>query len=139
MHYRLGWTVDELSRLNEDGRKMSVEVSSLLDKLGDASFDLTTANVPRKVSAVRNALSTFVTALTKHTRTAASHIFVFMISCDKRDKKPYAIPIQCVAYRGMKEAMLRRLTNQIVHEMHHREMKVAGKLLFKSVMAEIIH
>ena len=56
MHYRLGWTVDELSRLNEDGRKMSVEVSSLLDKLGDASFDLTTANVPRKVSAVRNAL-----------------------------------------------------------------------------------
>lgn len=52
-----------------------------------------------------------------------------MISPDKRDKKPYAIPIQCVSYRGMKDTTLRRLTNQIVHEMHHRQMKVAGKLI----------
>lgn len=127
MQYRLGWNVDDLSRLNEEARKMSVEVSSLLDKVRNTSFDLTTANVPRKVSDVRSALLTFVTALSKHTRTAASHIFIFMISSDKRDKKPYAIPIQCVSYRGMKEATLRRLTDQIVHEMHQRQMKVAGK------------
>ena len=85
MQYRLGWNVD-LSRLNEEARKMFVEVSSLLDKIWDTSFDLATANVPRKVSDVRSALSTFITALSKHTRIAASHIFVFMISSDKRQK-----------------------------------------------------
>ena len=106
---------------------MSVEVSSLLDKIWETSFDLATANVPRKVSDVRSALSAFITALSKHTRTTASHIFVFMISSDKRDKKPYAIPIQCVSYRGMTDATLRRLTDQIVHEMHQRQMKIAGK------------
>jgi hypothetical protein len=55
-------------------------------------------------------------------------IFVFMISPDKRDKKPYAIPIQCIPYRGMKDTTLRRLTSQIVHEMHHR--KMVGSELF---------
>lgn len=66
---------------------MSVEVSSLLDKVRDTSFDLTTANVPRKISDVRSILLTFVTALSKHTKTAASHIFVFMISSDKKGQK----------------------------------------------------
>lgn len=51
---------------------------------------------------------------------------VFMISPAKRDRKPYAIPIQCVSYRGMSDAKLRKLVNQIVHEMHSRAMKVAG-------------
>ena len=86
--------------------------------------DFRVENVPRQLDSISKLLTTFVTALSKHTRTAASHIFVFMISPDKREKKPYAIPIQCIPYRGM---TLWSLVNKIVHEMHHRQMKVIGK------------
>ena len=54
MQYQLG-DVD-LSWLNEEARKMSIEVSSLFDKVRD-TYDLTT-NVSGKVSDVRSALLT---------------------------------------------------------------------------------
>lgn len=79
---------------------LRVGVSWLIGKIQDPECDLTAANLPRRLHEVQN--STFTTALTKYTRMVATHIFVFMISPSKRDKKPYAIPIQCVSYCGMK-------------------------------------
>ena len=130
--------MDDLSRLNEDCRKLRVEISTLMDKIQDPDYDSRAANIPHKLGEVRNSLSVFITAFSKYTQTAASHIFVFMISPTKRDKKPYAIPIQCVPYRGMKESTLRKLTTQIAHEMHHRKMKVAGKLVNGCVWLHIL-
>ena len=49
-----------------------------------------------------------------------------MISTERRNKKPYAIPIQCVAYTGMTVAELRTIVNNIVSEMVKIEMKVTG-------------
>lgn len=129
-HYRLGWKVDDLSCLNKNGRKLILELSSFTEKLSDHSFDLKSFNLPRKLTDMRKELATFVTAMSKHTRIAATHIFVFMISPGKRNSKPYAIPIQYVSYRGMTEGNLRALIDQIVHEMHHRGMKVDGKQTF---------
>lgn len=126
--YRLGWKVDDLSCLNTNGRKLLVELSSFVEKLRDPMFDLQSFNFSLKLTNTRKELNTFIAALSKHTRVAATHIMVFMISPAQRDTKPYAIPIQCVPYRGMTEARLRKFVDQIVHEMHHRGMKVAGLL-----------
>lgn len=89
-------------------------------------FDLQSFNLSRRLADVRKDLGIFITALSKHSRVAATHIMVFMIT--QRDSKPYAIPIQCVPYRGMTEARLRRFVDQIVHDMHFRGMKIAGLL-----------
>ena len=124
--YRLGWKVDDLSRLNTNGRKLLVEVSSFVEKLKDPMFDLQSFNFNRRLTETRKELSIFITALSKHTRVAATHIMVYMISPAQRDSKPYAVPIQCIPYRGMTEARLREFVDQIVHEMHHRGMKIAG-------------
>lgn len=43
--YRLGWKVDDLSRLNGEGRKLSVEVSTLIQKVQDPGLDLIAANI----------------------------------------------------------------------------------------------
>ena len=51
-----------------------------------------------------------------------------MISPGSQDRKPYVIPVQCVPYRGMKDATLWKLIDQLVRELHYREMKVTGKL-----------
>lgn len=126
-HYRLGWKIDDLSCLSKNGRKLVVELCSLMDKLKDPLFNLRSSNLPRRLSDTRKDLTTFITGISKHIRSVASHIMVFMISPGKRDSKPYAIPIQCVAYRGMTEANLRKLVNVVIHEMHHRDMKIAGK------------
>ena len=128
-HYRLGWQVDDLSCLYKNGRRLILELSSYAEKL--SAPDLQSFNLPRKLTDLRKELTTFVSAISKHTRKAATHIFVFMISPGKRNSKPYAIPIQYVSYRGMTEGNLRALIDQIVHEMHHHAMKVDGNQKFQ--------
>lgn len=62
----------------------------------------------------------------KYKRTAATHILVVMISPEERDVKPYAMPIQCLAYKSLKDNEVRQICNKIVEEMLARKMKVAG-------------
>ena len=59
-------------------------------------------------------------------RIPATHLLVFMISPESRDKKPYAIPVQCIPYSGMSENTIRDLANHLIAEMTSRGMKVAG-------------
>ena len=47
-------------------------------------------------------------------RVPASHVFVLMISSELRNKKPYAVPIQCLPYAGLKEVDMRRMVNLVV-------------------------
>ena len=79
-------------------------------------------------SASRSSLSTFVRNLSRHQRVQATHMFVFMISCDKRDSKPYAVPVQCLPYNSLTHSKLRQLINELIKEMVARGMKVAGML-----------
>jgi len=52
-----------------------------------------------------------------------------MISNEERDKKPYALPVQCIPYKGLSDSMVRQLANKIIREMNARNMKVAGNFL----------
>ena len=51
---------------------------------------------------------------------------VFMISCEDRSRKPYAIPIQCMPYVGMNETNARKRIKAIIKAMVDREMKLEG-------------
>ena len=50
-----------------------------------------------------------------------------MISTEERSKKPYALPVQCLPYKGLKDGEVREIGNKVIQEMHKRNMKVAGK------------
>ena len=50
-----------------------------------------------------------------------------MISNEERDKNPYALPMQCLPYKGLSDAKVRKLANEIIDEMVGGGMKVAGK------------
>ena len=52
---------------------------------------------------------------------------MLLISSEERSKKPYALPIQCVPYKGLSDNKVRELANHVIHEMVIRGMKVAGK------------
>lgn len=91
-----------MSDLNESGRKLSVDVKCLLDKVQDLNW--VRDNVPRRLSVLRQRIITFIHSTTRYRRTAATHLLVFMISNEQRDRKPYALPVQCIPYKGLPDA-----------------------------------
>ena len=56
----------------------------------------------------------------------ATHMFVLMISFDKRDSKPYAVPVQCLPCNSLTHSKQRQL---IIKEIVAHGMKVAGMLI----------
>ena len=83
-------------------------------------------NYAKKLGSIRENLETSVRRLSRHKRTAATHIFVFMISAESRNKVPYALPVQCLPIASLKDKQCRELANHIVAAMAERKMRVAG-------------
>ena len=49
-----------------------------------------------------------------------------MISAQDRQRKPYALPVQCIPYKGMRDTMVCELANKIISEIVKQKMYVAG-------------
>ncbi len=125
----LAWNVADLEQLHKLAREARVEVADLLGIIEDVASDLERLNVPRRLEALRSKLMTLAKGVSKYRRTKATHIFVFMISPEQRLFKPYAIPVQCVSYAGMKEKRLRDLITDLIQALVRRGMKVAGTFM----------
>lgn len=63
-----------------------------------------------------------------HKRKAATHILVVMISHEQCNVKPYALPVQLIAYCGMTKVALRKVVNNVIQEMTNIGMNVQGKV-----------
>lgn len=111
--HRLGWEVDELQLLLDECRWIMRQLE------GFNSGDTMPTDLHQR-------MAKFVKGIIRFQRTPASHIAVYMISDERRNKKPYAVPIQCVSYRGMNEITGRKLVKTIVAEMNRRGMCVSG-------------
>ena len=123
----LAWKVKELTELNENGRQLHSDINLFINKMGqDTHLE---ENIPSQLSNVRQKLVSFIKGVTRHQRTPATHILVFMISSEERRKKPYALPVQCVPYKTLTDSKIRSLANEIVSEMKKRKMNVAGIML----------
>ena len=64
--------------------------------------------------------------LSKHQRTAATHLFVILISTESRCSKPHALPVQCLPIAGLRDRQARDFANSVITSMTERAMKVAG-------------
>ena len=62
----------------------------------------------------------------KRRQPAATHVFIFLLSDECRDKKPYCFPIQYVPYHSLKDQTVRELTNNIRKEMGNLGMLPIG-------------
>jgi len=68
----------------------------------------------------------FIKGVTRHQHTPATHVLVLVINNEEKDKKPYALSIQCISYKGLSDLMVWQLAN---NEMKAINMKVAGNFL----------
>lgn len=122
----LSWDLKELEFMNENGRQLYVELQTLADQLIDDSFNMQQNNVAKKLADIKDGVISLIKSLSRHKRVAATHALVVMISPEERCRKPYALPVQCVPYKGLPDNTVRRLINKVIKEMVQRGMKVAG-------------
>ena len=118
--------MDDLTQLNEEGRKLLVNLRCIQQIADTTEERFISCNTPRQLTTFRSSVLKFLQNVHRFRRVAATHIFVFMISPEQRDRKPYALPVQCIPYTSMKHGMCRQLVNNLISEMTKKGMKVAG-------------
>jgi len=124
--FELAWEVKGLESLNEFGRKLITESGCLKGKLTQQSYNMVVDNFPKQLSSFKEKTLNWIKKAYKYHRTPATHILVVMISPEERNKKPYAIPIQCIAYASLSDEKVRGIFDKLTNEMVKRGMKVAG-------------
>lgn len=107
--FSLAWNIRELEHLNSKGRSLRVELSTLLKV---PSFNR--EYLPCKLDSVRTAAEELIKGVTRQQRIAATHCLVIMISPEERNEKPYAFPVQCLPYKGLKDRQVREITNKVI-------------------------
>ena len=127
--FKLAWKVKELETLAASIRQLVVDIKILIERVNDLNYSLVANNVAGYLGSLRSRLSEAVKLITRDQRTEATHIFVFMISSEIRNRKPYALPVQCLPIASLKDAQVRDLANKIVAVMRQKGMKVAGKII----------
>lgn len=114
----LAWTVVGFEELIKKVRTFQVQLSVFRQMDNDSAFtDLT--------SLKSNMLSYLKDLFTKK-RTAASHILVFMIADELRDRKPYAIPVKFMPYKSLTDSKLREMELQVEEAMRNAGMTIVG-------------
>ena len=115
----MAWDIKELERINETGRTLIIDCDTLKDKLLQPGYNRIAANFARQLRCFQDKATDI--------RTLATHILVVMISPEDRNRKPYAIPVQCLAYTFLIDGVVRRIFDALIKEMVHRDMTIAGK------------
>ena len=110
---------DELDLVKDD-RQLYVDVASLRSSLHRSGV-----NILRILAGL---MTDFVKLTTRQRRVAATYVLVIMISSEKRNVKPYALPVQCIPYVSITHEMMRSLINTLIEEMVGRNMSVAGEV-----------
>ena len=124
-----GWKVEELKNLVDCYQRTIAIVASVTEVVADSSLNLMDLNIARRLSNIHDAVTGLIRDLSRHHRAAATHIFVFMISSEQREAKPYALPVQCIPYKSLNQQHMRQLVSNLIKEMTSRGMKIAGKFL----------
>ena len=116
------WVIHQVDELDALCSTKSVENSHLV------AAALSTFK--SRVEGLVHGITRKVHGITRKQREPASHAMVFMISPENRVKKPYALSVQLLPYRGLKDSQLRELANKLTTEMKHRNMEVVGMNAF---------
>lgn len=81
----------------------------------------------RNLTALKSSLLIYLEELFSKKRTAASHVLVFMIADELRNKKPYAIPVRFMPYKSLTDLKLRKLEMDLEDAMRSEGMTVVGR------------
>lgn len=134
--FSLAWDVKELDDLNEKGRCIIRQCAVLRDRQLDDNYDAIANNLARQLADLREEVLLFAKRVIRYRRVAATHVLIVMISPEERKSKPYALTVQCIAYKSIKDSEIRVICNNVTKEMVTRGMSVAGAKILNNCMQE---
>ena len=76
--FSLSWDIEELNRLNSEGRSVRTEISAAIDVCNPDTSEQ--HNLPRKLTSIRKRLSEFIRKVTRFRRKPATHIFIKVLA-----------------------------------------------------------
>ena len=79
---------------------------------------------------LKSSLLHYLKDLYSKKRIAASHLLIFMIADELRNRKPYAIPVRFLPYRSLTDGKLRELEVQLEEAMRGAGMTVVGMYMY---------
>ena len=74
--------------------------------------------------------------LFKKKRTSASHVLVFMLSDEKRARKPYALPVRYIPYRTLRDQYIRDFSKDIKLKMKEKGLKLVGRYAYCALIKQ---
>lgn len=119
---KLNWNVIELTTLVQQSLDLKQDLSNALDQVLKADL----VHNPTFEGHVENLRTYSRNVFKKMREPGASHVLVFLLSSEKRDKKPYALPIQYHLYNTLTDAEVRQAVEDIKHVMHKKGMICKG-------------
>lgn len=126
----LNWDIVEFKTLLEQASVFKQKINDIIANLNpvaqqvpiEPNWRLWVKESPGYLQYLRN--------LFKKKRTCATHVLVFMVADEQRNTKPYAIPIQYVPHKGIRDQEVRDLTKGIKEQMTNAHLKVVGMFYF---------
>ena len=125
----LCWETVEYNTLIQQAQALSSRLDSLLPFLDP--------NCPRVADVTASLLNMaedlkeyFCNLFVKKRQPPATHVLILMVSEERRNKKPYALPVQYVPYHSIRDQYIRDLSRTAKMEMTKLGMKTVGKYMY---------
>ena len=106
--FALAWTREGFKTLTAMNKEFKSTACSLQSRLLGGTIS---GNVQKDVGCFRNSLLKYVQSFYSKKREAASHMMVF--ADEKRNLKPYAMPVQFLPYHSIADAKIRDLVGDL--------------------------
>ncbi|XP_070571310.1 uncharacterized protein [Ptychodera flava] len=121
--FALAWNIEEFEQLEKENRRLKCEATEIRERITDRMHVL---NISGCLCRFRKSLNNYVKGVIMKKREAATHLMVFMVSDEKRNMKPYAVPVIMMLYKSLTDSKLQKLKEELVREMNSLDMVAVG-------------
>ena len=125
--FALAWECECFQTLINVNKELKSSLSSLHSRM---SMSQTSGGTASDLTSLRERLLRYAQDLFSKKREAASHLMVFMIADEKRDMKPYAVPVRFIPYHSVTDQKLRELCQELRSVMVNLGMVVVGEFTY---------
>lgn len=123
------WNVIEFQSLLQQAQLLIQAYEAELNTLNPVTVSpAVLRRVKGSLRAMASQATRYLRNLFKKMRTAATHVLVLMLSDERRQKKPYALPVRYIPYRSLRDQFVRDFTKDVKQHMTERGMIIIGRL-----------
>ena len=120
------WEVIEFQTLLQQSQELKFKYEDILPNLAQDGNRGALNLIRLTIKDLATSTQKYLRNLFKKKRTPATHVMVTMLSDEKRNHKPYALPVQYIPCQTLKDQFVRDLNSKLKEEMKSRDMTVAG-------------